>query len=176
MAKNIKLEGDESVVLRVSHSNLKTFNSDIRFSLQVHSFLSVFFFGHLISLKKSFFFPRLQLTVEGVKEKLWKKCGTSVNSMHLELYDDTRNKIVDLSDNSKPLGFYSPYDGFVFWVFLKSCVLVWFLNVFFCAGFVCMLWILIQLPFHLVVGSKILHWWKNTKFLKKHIISDKVWK
>ncbi|XP_061348998.1 tubulin-folding cofactor B isoform X2 [Gastrolobium bilobum] len=81
-----KMEGDESVLLRVTHSNLKTFTADIRFSLQ--------------------------LSVEAVKDKLWKKCGTSVNSMHLELYDDVRNKIADLTDNSKPLGFYSPLEGF----------------------------------------------------------------
>lgn len=81
-----KIEGDESVLLRVTHSNLKSFNPDIRFSLQ--------------------------LTVEAVKDKLWKKCGTSVNSMHLELYDELCNKIADLSDHSKLLGFYSPFDGF----------------------------------------------------------------
>ncbi|KAE9619743.1 putative CAP Gly-rich domain-containing protein [Lupinus albus] len=81
-----KIEGDESVLLRVTHSNLKTFTADIRFSLQ--------------------------LTVEAVKDKLWKKCGTSVNSMHLELYDDARNKLADLSDNSKLLAFYSPLDEF----------------------------------------------------------------
>ncbi|CAL0299317.1 unnamed protein product [Lupinus luteus] len=81
-----KIEGDESVLLRVTHSNLKTFTADIRFSLQ--------------------------LTVEAVKDKLWKKCGTSVNSMHLELYDDARNKLADLSDNSKLLALYSPLDGF----------------------------------------------------------------
>ncbi|TKY60575.1 Tubulin-folding cofactor B [Spatholobus suberectus] len=86
MASSIQVRGDNSAVLRVTHSNIKTFSDDIRFSLQ--------------------------LTVEGVKEKLWKKCGTSVNSMQLELYDDARNKIADLSDNSKPLGFYSPLDGF----------------------------------------------------------------
>ncbi|KAK7243235.1 hypothetical protein RIF29_38026 [Crotalaria pallida] len=81
-----KIEGDDSVLLCVTHSNLNTFTAHIRFSLQ--------------------------LTVEAVKDKLWKKCGTSVNSMHLELYDDARNKIADLSDNSKPLEFYSPLDGF----------------------------------------------------------------
>lgn len=32
-----KIEGDESVLLRVTHSNLKTFKPDIRFSLQVRS-------------------------------------------------------------------------------------------------------------------------------------------
>ncbi|KAH7511761.1 hypothetical protein FEM48_Zijuj12G0017000 [Ziziphus jujuba var. spinosa] len=81
-----KIQGDDSVLLRVTHSNLKTFSADVRFSLQT--------------------------TVESVKEKLWRKCGTSVNSMSLELYDDTKSKIADLSDNSRPLGFYSPIDGY----------------------------------------------------------------
>lgn len=51
------------------------------------------------------------MSVEAVKEKLWKKCGTSVNSMSLELYDDNGAKIAELSDNSRPFGFYSPLDG-----------------------------------------------------------------
>ncbi|KAL5546551.1 hypothetical protein UlMin_006238 [Ulmus minor] len=81
-----QIEGDDSVLLRVTHSNLKTFSADVRFSLQT--------------------------TLESVKEKLWRKCGTSVNSMRLELYDDSKSKIADLSDDSRPLGFYSPLDGF----------------------------------------------------------------
>ncbi|KAL1333110.1 hypothetical protein HN51_061870 [Arachis hypogaea] len=81
-----KIEVDESVLLRVTHSNLKTFTPEIRFSLQ--------------------------MTVEAVKDKLWRKTGTSVESMHLELYDDARNKIADLTDNFKPLGSYLPIDGF----------------------------------------------------------------
>lgn len=57
------------------------------------------------------------MSVEAVKDKLWKKCGTSVNSMSLELYDETGTKISVLSDNARPLGFYSPLDGLVklFW-------------------------------------------------------------
>ncbi|XP_022925171.1 tubulin-folding cofactor B [Cucurbita moschata] len=81
-----QIETDESVLLRVTHANLKSFTSDVRFSLQ--------------------------MSVESVKEKLWKKCGTSVNSMCLELYDDSGAKISDLTDNSIPLGFYSPLDGY----------------------------------------------------------------
>lgn len=53
------------------------------------------------------------MTVEAVKEKLWKKCGTSVNSMFLELYDDTGAKIADVGDDARSLGFYSPQDGSV---------------------------------------------------------------
>lgn len=77
---------DDSVLLRVTHSNLKTLSADVRFSLQ--------------------------MSVEAVKDKMWKKCGTSVDSMRLELYDDAGYKVSDLSDNSRPFGFYSPLDGY----------------------------------------------------------------
>ncbi|KAL0435790.1 UNVERIFIED_CONTAM: Tubulin-folding cofactor B [Sesamum radiatum] len=86
MANKLQIQGDESVLLCVTHSNIKSFSADVRFSLQ--------------------------MTVEAVKEKLWRKCGTSVDSMCLELYDDTGAKVSDLSDNTRPLGFYSPQDGF----------------------------------------------------------------
>ncbi|KAL2460288.1 Tubulin-folding cofactor B [Abeliophyllum distichum] len=86
MGSRLQIQGDESVLLRITHSNIKSFSADVRFSLQ--------------------------MTVEAVKEKLWKKCGTSVNSMFLELYDDTGAKVSDLGDNMRPLGFYSPQDGF----------------------------------------------------------------
>lgn len=86
MASQLQIQGDESVLLRVTHSNMKSFSPEIRFSLQ--------------------------MTVEAVKDKLWKKCGTSVDSMSLELYDETGAKISVLSDNTRPLGFYSPLDGY----------------------------------------------------------------
>ncbi|XP_051137983.1 tubulin-folding cofactor B [Andrographis paniculata] len=86
MASNLHIQGDESVLLRVTHSNIKTFSADIRFSLQT--------------------------TIEAVKEKLWRKCGTSVDSMRLELYDDIGAKVSDLADSTRLLGFYSPQDGF----------------------------------------------------------------
>nr|2KJ6_A Chain A, Tubulin folding cofactor B [Arabidopsis thaliana] len=78
--------GDDSVHLHITHANLKSFSADARFSPQ--------------------------MSVEAVKEKLWKKCGTSVNSMALELYDDSGSKVAVLSDDSRPLGFFSPFDGF----------------------------------------------------------------
>jgi tubulin-specific chaperone B len=49
--------------------------------------------------------------VEEVKDKLWKKSGTAMDSMHLELYDDTGSKVGDLDENFRPLGFYSPHNG-----------------------------------------------------------------
>lgn len=72
-----------------------------------------------------------------MKDKLWKKCGTSVNSMQLELYDDANYKISDLTDDSRPLGFYSPLDGLVILFnllilsFLPCCSKVMFLA---CSG------------------------------------------
>ncbi|KAL0900482.1 hypothetical protein Bca101_084443 [Brassica carinata] len=82
----LQMEGDDSVLLHVTHSNLKSFAADVRFSPQMN--------------------------VEAVKEKLWKKCGTSVNAMALELYDESGSKVALLSDDTRPLGFYSPFDGF----------------------------------------------------------------
>ncbi|KAG9132764.1 hypothetical protein Leryth_014038 [Lithospermum erythrorhizon] len=72
------IEGDESVLVRVTHSNMKSFSADVRVSLQ--------------------------MTVEAVKDKLWKKCGTCVDSMRLELYDDTDAKLADLSQDLRPFG------------------------------------------------------------------------
>ncbi|GAY54755.1 hypothetical protein CUMW_159150 [Citrus unshiu] len=51
------------------------------------------------------------MSVESVKDKLWRKCGTYINSMPFELYDDTTTKVAALTDNSTPLGFYSPLHG-----------------------------------------------------------------
>ncbi|VFQ91418.1 unnamed protein product [Cuscuta campestris] len=81
-----QIPADDSVLVSVTHANIKSFLADVRFYLQ--------------------------MTVEAVKEKLWKKCGTSVTSMCLELYDDRGAKIADLSDDMKPFGFYFPQDGY----------------------------------------------------------------
>lgn len=35
MASNLQIQGDESVLLRITHSNIKSFSADVRFSLQV---------------------------------------------------------------------------------------------------------------------------------------------
>ncbi|KAG6769115.1 hypothetical protein POTOM_024731 [Populus tomentosa] len=85
-SSRFQIQPDEAVLLRVTHSNIKSFSAEIRFSLQS--------------------------SVEAVKDKLWRKCGTSVNSMQLELYDDANSKISNLTDDSRPLGFYSPFDGY----------------------------------------------------------------
>ncbi|CAN1121122.1 Tubulin-folding cofactor B [Linum perenne] len=86
MAPHFQIEEDDSVLLCATHANLKTFATEVRISLQS--------------------------TIEAVKDKLWRKCGTSVNSMSLELYDDANTKVADLNNPSSPLGLYSPIDGF----------------------------------------------------------------
>ncbi|KAF5185872.1 Tubulin-folding cofactor b [Thalictrum thalictroides] len=86
MSSHLQIPVDEQVLLYITHSNLKSFSADVRFSLQT--------------------------TVKSIKDKLWKKSGTSVDSMRLQLYDENGAKVSDLSDNLRPLGFYSPHDGF----------------------------------------------------------------
>ncbi|CAI9095939.1 OLC1v1031983C1 [Oldenlandia corymbosa var. corymbosa] len=74
MASGFQIQGDELVLLRVTHSNIKSFSAHMQFSLQ--------------------------MSVEAVKDKLWKKCGTSVNSMSL-LFDDTGAKIADIKGDPR---------------------------------------------------------------------------
>lgn len=131
-----QLPTDDSVVLRVTHCNLKTFSADVRFSLQVpapsldrfglggfavspsarfirRSWTSLKMVYKKITHRGIVSCDRWQSSVESVKEKLWRKCGTSVDSMRLELYDDSGSKVSDLSEDSRPLGFYSPLDRLV---------------------------------------------------------------
>lgn len=44
MADKLQIEGDESVLLRVTHSNIKSFSAAVRFSVQVRGFNLSFFF------------------------------------------------------------------------------------------------------------------------------------
>uniref|UniRef100_A0ACD6AK11 Uncharacterized protein n=1 Tax=Avena sativa TaxID=4498 RepID=A0ACD6AK11_AVESA len=86
MASKLQLPADDSVTLIVSHSNLTSFSSDVRVSQQT--------------------------TVEALKEKLWKKTGTAVVSMRLELRDEIGARVADLDRDAAPLAAYSPYDGY----------------------------------------------------------------
>uniref|UniRef100_A0A0E0H850 CAP-Gly domain-containing protein n=1 Tax=Oryza nivara TaxID=4536 RepID=A0A0E0H850_ORYNI len=55
---------------------------------------------------------RLQTSVEALKDKLWRKTGTSVAFMRLQLRDDTGAMIADLDHDDATLASYSPYDGY----------------------------------------------------------------
>lgn len=56
----------------------------------------------------------MQTTIEAVKERLRDRCGTAVESMYLQLYDDDNNKVCDLNEEFRPLGYYSPFDGYAY--------------------------------------------------------------
>lgn len=79
--------GDGGIVsLHVSHSNLKHHSGQLRFSLHT--------------------------SIEAVKERLSLNSGTAVGGMLLQLFDESDQKICDMADDSRPLGFYSPMDGY----------------------------------------------------------------
>ncbi|KAF8660044.1 hypothetical protein HU200_058130 [Digitaria exilis] len=82
-SSKLQLPADDSLLLLVTHSNLSTFAADIRVSKQA------------------------------LKDKLWRKTGTSVASMRLQLRDDTGAKVADLDDDAAPLAAYGPYDGYI---------------------------------------------------------------
>lgn len=87
------VQGEETVnrssstlLLRVTHSNLRTVFNEIRFDAH--------------------------MSVKQVKEKLKLHTGTNVPSMQLLLYaTDGQTLLAGLSDDSKKLGYYSPFDG-----------------------------------------------------------------
>lgn len=56
---------------------------------------------------------RLQTTIEGLKGKLRDRCGTSVKSMQLQLYDFEDKIVAECLQDSRPLGYYAPIDGYV---------------------------------------------------------------
>eukprot|EP00250_Pteridium_aquilinum_P002153 c12358_g1_i1 orf=438-1178(-) len=78
--------GDELVSLHISHSNLKQHSSQLRFALQT--------------------------SIEAVKERLSQNSGTAVSGMLLQLFDERDHKICDMVDDRRPLGFYSPMNGY----------------------------------------------------------------
>ena len=61
------------------------------------------------------FYPCLlsfvQTLIASVKERLSLNTGTALGSMLLQLFDESDNKICNMDDDSKSLGFYSPMDG-----------------------------------------------------------------
>lgn len=57
-----------------------------------------------------------QMTVAAVKQKLMSHTGSSPSSMQLQLKDETGRLLGQMSDDSRLLGFYSPYDGYALFV------------------------------------------------------------
>ncbi|KAG9129820.1 hypothetical protein Leryth_016034 [Lithospermum erythrorhizon] len=117
------------------------------------------------------------MTVEAVKDKMWKKCGTCVDSMSLlEPYVIATNaKLADLSQDLRPFGFYSPHDGqlLIVLMFVPSALLVMKAHhiLLFPVVTDCMLLTLIHPPSHQAVGWRTPHWWRNTLFLMKPLLN-----
>lgn len=65
--------------------------------------------------------PVPQMTIDTVKNKLSSHTGSSPLAMVLQLKDDKGNLMATLTDPYKPLGFYSPYDGWVFGGAMLCC-------------------------------------------------------
>jgi hypothetical protein len=53
------------------------------------------------------------MSIESLKHKLHTHCGSSVNSMVLQLKDETGQLVAVLNDDCRKLGFYSPRNGWV---------------------------------------------------------------
>eukprot|EP00899_Mesostigma_viride_P007753 jgi/Mesvir1/1697/Mv21157-RA.1 len=77
---------DCTVLLHVTHSNLKARFMELRFDLHT--------------------------TILGMKEKLHTHTGTAVASMQLQLKDVNGGLVAHMMDESSKLGFYSPADGY----------------------------------------------------------------
>ncbi|GAB4819103.1 hypothetical protein N2152v2_006149 [Parachlorella kessleri] len=78
-------QSDSTVRLLVTHSNLKAKFLEIRLDMHMH--------------------------IDSVKQKLCFHTGTAASAMVLQLKDEQGKLLAVLSDDSKMLGFYSPYDG-----------------------------------------------------------------
>mmetsp|Transcript_23811 Transcript_23811/g.28735 ORF Transcript_23811/g.28735 Transcript_23811/m.28735 type:complete len:286 (-) Transcript_23811:115-972(-) len=79
-------QGDSTVLLAVSHSNLKAQFMEIRFDRH--------------------------MTIRRVKERLQSHTGTSPDQMTLQL-KDWDNKVLCVLEDQQKLGYYSPEDGFL---------------------------------------------------------------
>ncbi|EKX47858.1 hypothetical protein GUITHDRAFT_93844 [Guillardia theta CCMP2712] len=85
MGEDGRRKAESTVLLHVSHSNLKkTFFQEIRLDLHMR--------------------------IGTVKQKLEFHCGTSAISNRLFLYDE-RGQVMSECEDDKMLGYYSPYDG-----------------------------------------------------------------
>lgn len=81
-ANRLQIQGDDSVLLRITHANLKTFSADIRFSLQVPILQTnlLYFFSYIKHKFENFLCVCLSLSVHSrfrqrkALEKMWDFC------------------------------------------------------------------------------------------------------
>lgn len=53
----------------------------------------------------------LQMSLSAVKNKISTHCGTRPEDMALSLKDESGQTFAQLTEDHRPLGYYSPYDG-----------------------------------------------------------------
>lgn len=81
----VQNQAESTVLLEVTHSNLNARFMQIRLDLH--------------------------MTIGAVKDKLVHHTGTNPSAMVLQLKDEDGNMMYSLSDDSRKLGYYSPYNG-----------------------------------------------------------------
>ena len=109
---------ESTVLLTVTHSNLRATFMELRFDLHVR--LPPLLLTALALSNALVWCPQLtgaasallQMTVLYVKEKLQSHVGSSIGAMRLQLKDERGTPVAALDDDSRKLGYYSPRDGF----------------------------------------------------------------
>merc|ERR1711959_399490 len=86
MGESGACQADTIVRMQVSHSNLKAKFMEIR--LDKH------------------------MTIQDVCDKLRRHCGTGVENMMLQLFNNAGQMVCQLDDMNRKLGYYSPEDGY----------------------------------------------------------------
>ncbi|KAK3287702.1 hypothetical protein CYMTET_4799 [Cymbomonas tetramitiformis] len=79
-------QSDGTVLLSITHSNLKARFMEIRFDRH--------------------------LSIGGLKDRLQSHCGSSPSAMTLQLKDFNNTTVAIMDDENRPLGYYSPEDGY----------------------------------------------------------------
>ena len=101
-------QAESTVRMQVTHSNLKAQFMELRLDLHVSKSLVVL---QNRSVSQVQHICAMQMTIGAVKHKLMSHTGSSPSSMQLQLKDESGNLLDHLSDDSRLLGFYSPYNG-----------------------------------------------------------------
>lgn len=103
---------DSTVLLTVTHSNLRAQFMELRFDLHVRGRAPAQQPAQQRSLQaRGRLTRRAQMSVLRVKEKLQTHVGSSVGAMRLTLRDENGAAMAQLEEEGRPLGFYGPRDG-----------------------------------------------------------------
>eukprot|EP00798_Chlamydomonas_sp_ICE-L_P011870 gene11870-14974_t len=105
---------ESTVLLHVSHSNLDAKFYELRFDkhMNIESLkMTIEFLKMSIEFLKMTI-ESLKMSIESLKVKLSFHCGTNASAMMLQLLDESGTVVAMMADDSKMLGFFSPYSGY----------------------------------------------------------------